>query len=752
MLSNATLKKEVEYYDNNKILSQTSFDYDGTTALEYSELAYDNRGRVVQVTQQIDDINDAVTSYDYSDTGFGSGNAYHIRITDAENKDTWIALDCFGKQTKILYPSSDYEQYQYYGDGKLYRKAIWDATSTQQWITYDYDGYGRLTDIDYPDTGTLDYTYDGLGRMILVSDGRNSTDRIGGDNQIDYTWDVLNRIETVTDQDDYMTAYTYRHDNQKQSVTVDEPGTPTINIYDVQYGFDTANRLESVRDGSVTDGYISAFSYDDNGNRDTLIYCLNGELTGSSVDIDYTHNRDNRLTGFTSTNGPTFSFNAAASGDVDGLGRLVNADETIGTTSRTLGYTYDDLSQLKIASIGNINSATWSGSYTWYDDGNLETRTEAGTQTNHGYTGDLLTTVGTDTLIWDDNGSMTTGVGVNITRNSDSRIQSASAGSNSIDCVYDHKGRMVYKTSTVNGTPSTEKYILDIVGDYPVILMVIDANDMSLDKSYFHANGQTLMQQIDTDKYFYQHDRLGSVRQIINDSAAAVNSYTYDPWGNVFGSETSETISNHYQFASYHWDNTVEMYYCNARWYDPVIQRFTGRDPVKGKFQEPLTLHPYLYCTNDSVNRIDPSGRVAIVLGGSVSGNLTGADLSRYFINKKGLGGIGALVAHYSVILPWEVMKATSHTQNLLKLGSQFGELSAGLTAGAGLAVAWDHTKGWRGLGDADAWSWGTMQWVAGGGGLATGRGASIAVDVGLSNATHVSQLGGSFVEFGGGD
>jgi hypothetical protein len=40
----------------------------------------------------------------------------------------------------------------------------------------------------------------------------------------------------------------------------------------------------------------------------------------------------------------------------------------------------------------------------------------------------------------------------------------------------------------------------------------------------------------------------------------------------------------------------------------PRIFRFTGRDPVLGDFREPFTLHAYLYCLNDPVNSIDPSG------------------------------------------------------------------------------------------------------------------------------------------------
>jgi hypothetical protein len=78
------------------------------------------------------------------------------------------------------------------------------------------------------------------------------------------------------------------------------------------------------------------------------------------------------------------------------------------------------------------------------------------------------------------------------------------------------------------------------------------------------------------------------------------------------------------------------------------------------------------------------------------------------------------------------------------------GWLGWGGTAGAGFVAAWDHTRGLQGLNDRDAWSWGTMQWLAGGYSASTGKGASFTADLGISNATHVSQLNGPFVEGGG--
>ena len=36
--------------------------------------------------------------------------------------------------------------------------------------------------------------------------------------------------------------------------------------------------------------------------------------------------------------------------------------------------------------------------------------------------------------------------------------------------------------------------------------------------------------------------------------------------------------------------------------------RFSSRDPVDGDYDEPMTLHKYLYCLNDPVDYVDPTG------------------------------------------------------------------------------------------------------------------------------------------------
>ena len=135
-------------------------------------------------------------------------------------------------------------------------------------------------------------------------------------------------------------------------------------------------------------------------------------------------------------------------------------------------------------------------------------------------------------------------------------------------------------------------------------------NDFTIEKSYVYANGQIMMQydgpQSSASKYFYLHDRLGSVRMIIDENATLQNKYTYEPFG--LTADITENVSNPFRFTGQFYDSEIAQYYLRARMYDLTLLTFTARDPVLGRFQEPLTLHAYLYCLSDPINGVDPTG------------------------------------------------------------------------------------------------------------------------------------------------
>jgi len=234
-----------------------------------------------------------------------------------------------------------------------------------------------------------------------------------------------------------------------------------------------------------------------------------------------------------------------------------------------------------------------------------------------------MTGVDSQTLVWDDNGNMTTGVGPDFVYNWDNKLRSASvSGGDSIDSIkYDPDGNRIYKESTVSSQSVKRKYIVDIVGRLPVILLIMDAgNDNSVVNTYVYANSQVLAQYEGTqeeanDKHFYLHDRLGSVRLLIDESGDVANVYTYQPYGQLIATETAVTTKNPFKFTGQWFDDEIDQYYLRARQYDPQISRFTSRDPVSGTFSKPMTLNVYLYCVNNPVNCTDLTGLLYTIEG-----------------------------------------------------------------------------------------------------------------------------------------
>ena len=83
-----------------------------------------------------------------------------------------------------------------------------------------------------------------------------------------------------------------------------------------------------------------------------------------------------------------------------------------------------------------------------------------------------------------------------------------------------------------------------------------------------------------------------------------MNSYTYTPFGELLTGEGSG-----FRFNGEYYDSATGMVNLRARQYEPSVMRFRQRDLLKGDQSAPLSLNRYLYCENDSVNFVDPSGR-----------------------------------------------------------------------------------------------------------------------------------------------
>lgn len=470
-------------------------------------------------------------------------------------------------------------------------------------------------------------------RKILVEDNRNSTDNIGGSGEIAYSYDVLGRVDSITEHDDYTILYSYTAKGQKRQVAVTEPNSNVI--YNVGYDYDAAGRVKQVSDmqAEVFQTRLAEFNYWPGGNRKEISYILSDGMGGTTtVDVNSVYDRDNHLIGYTTYGGPTFELRDTI---IDGLGRLTDANETItktdgNTVDHNYSYEYDMLSQLQYAYDYVDNDNYVESNCGYYKNGQLGPRSTLKEIDGYGsvlqkfyyangyeFLGSISPTFYYN---YDLNGNMLNTAYTNtlyptqMQYDWDNRIRIASRMGGGMLVRHSPDGHRVWTNTTETGQ---RKIIMDPVGDLAVILLEIDPNDDSVVKTYVHANNQIIMQTDGNraaERYFYLFDRLGTVREIIDVNSDVVNTYLYDPYG--WALDSDETVTNRFCFNGQWYDREVNQYYLRARQLTAVECRFTSRDPVAGSFDNPLSLHPYLYCQNDPINAIDPSGEFLDLLFG----------------------------------------------------------------------------------------------------------------------------------------
>ena len=124
---------------------------------------------------------------------------------------------------------------------------------------------------------------------------------------------------------------------------------------------------------------------------------------------------------------------------------------------------------------------------------------------------------------------------------------------------------------------------------------------------------------------WYLFDGLGSTRAVVDDSGVGQSEFGYgDAFGipyQVAANGTRATAGAGFFLNGQQWDgsdvwNSGEgLYFNRARYYQPGLGRFIGKDPFEGEIYEPSTLHRYRYANNNPVNIIDPNGGFDTIIG-----------------------------------------------------------------------------------------------------------------------------------------
>ena len=104
-------------------------------------------------------------------------------------------------------------------------------------------------------------------------------------------------------------------------------------------------------------------------------------------------------------------------------------------------------------------------------------------------------------------------------------------------------------------------------------------------------------------KKYYNFNGHGDVTGITNSAYTLIKSYEYDAFGVEKNPDPADT--NPFRYCAEYYDTETGYIYLRARYYDVRDGRFISDDPAKDG------LNWYVYCGNNPVNFIDPSGNNA---------------------------------------------------------------------------------------------------------------------------------------------
>ena len=109
--------------------------------------------------------------------------------------------------------------------------------------------------------------------------------------------------------------------------------------------------------------------------------------------------------------------------------------------------------------------------------------------------------------------------------------------------------------------------------------------------------------------HYYTQDYLGNNRAVVNGSTGAIEqTVAYYPYGGMIANLGIYASKQPFKFGGKELtqQNGLNEYDFGARQYYPAVPHFTTVDPLCEKY---YWLSPYLYCGNNPVNAVDPSGK-----------------------------------------------------------------------------------------------------------------------------------------------
>ena len=434
-------------------------------------------------------------------------------------------------------------------------------------IRYYYDSDGKLTKVTYPTTKNgvqaLAYEYDQNGWLTKIKGEVQSGDGSTEKTVRSYTYDSYGKVKEIKDYRDLLNSsdqavkkvYTYDSLDRVKEMTYTDLETGKV-MESYQYSYDKSS---NITEKTQVNNYPKE---DADKVNETKVYTYDtlGRLI-KTVTTD--HKKDDK------TKAVTYTY--------DNVGNRLKEDDGTTTTS----YTYNGLDQLKTSTKEKGTAVEEVRQYDYDANGNQ-------TDVKNTKTGE------NQTYVYDAENRLSQ---VSVTKDGNTAVIQQN--------IYNGEGQRIQK---IDGDETINYYYQD-----GVVAYTTDANGEQNSQNLIGTDGNVLaterFQQNATQYYLYNKDIQGSTSSLVKEDGSADATYQYTDFGETT-IQGDDQAKNEVSYTGGIYDQSTGLYYLNARYYNPEDGRFMTEDSYRGEIMNPETGHLYVYCANNPVNYVDPSGHL----------------------------------------------------------------------------------------------------------------------------------------------
>lgn len=625
------------FYDGNgrlsKVVRPNQYNAQADDGAGY-QYTYDHRGQVLTVIGPDGHVLQTNT-YD--------ADGRLLQQLDGLQSGAEFSYDLAGNRVKIKTSGGATQELEYDARGNI----VGVVDGNQNRTTYRLDNWGRIIGIVKADGSTEFYSYDCAGNMVSSTDGEGHTTqyeygRAGkitaiqdptGEREL-YGYDAEGRLVRKTDRNGVTVEFGYNlygaplFKKAKDSALGDfyeytpEGLLKCAISAGMRYAYEY-DALDRIIRKSASGRTLLALAYDGNGNkvRQTDVAGKVTEFVYSPLDLlTEVWDDGHRLA--------AYEYNA------DGTIRA----ESHGPVQRQFQYDLDkNLTGLLVQSSGELLA---ENQYLYDGNGNRTLKRQLGGDTLYQY--DPLNQLKkveypsyTEELFYDKAGNRTRRIASGMEElyqyDPRNRLTAYTKGGVTTMFQYDHAGNLLaddkarYSYDAFNRTEKAETF------DGHIQLNRYDAEGLryemeengNLVRFIFNQNREAVIEEDNSGLnrliraseliaanssadsartyYHYASDEMGSTTHIVDEAGKVLNRYEYDAWGNITAQE--EAVPNRFKFTGQQLDPVTQQYYLRARFYNPVVARFTQEDTYRGD-----GLNLYAYCESNPIYYTDPSG------------------------------------------------------------------------------------------------------------------------------------------------